>query len=43
VGLSSPNLDSICRRLDIVPEPLPRRAMDGALKQLEVIKALLYR
>jgi DNA polymerase III alpha subunit (gram-positive type) len=43
VGLSSPNLDSICRRLNIIPEPLPRRAMDGALKQLEVLKALLYR
>ncbi len=43
LGLASPTLDSICKRLEIVPEPLPRRAMDGALKQLEVLKALLYR
>jgi DNA polymerase III alpha subunit (gram-positive type) len=43
LGLASPNLDSICKRLDIMPEPLPRRAMDGAIKQLEVLKALLYR
>lgn len=43
LGLASPNLDGICKRLNIVPEPLPRRAMDGALKQLEVLKALLYR
>ena len=43
LALAAPTLDSICKRLDIVPEPLPRRAMDGALKQLEVLKALLYR
>ena len=43
LGLVSPTLDSICKRLSIVPEPFPRRAMDGALKQLEVFKALLYR
>lgn len=43
LGIASPTLDSICKRLDIVPEPLPRRAMDGALKQLEVLRALLYR
>ncbi len=43
LGPGPANLDSICKRLDIVPEPLPRRAMDGALKQLEVLRALLYR
>ncbi|MCC6404828.1 MAG: hypothetical protein IT405_00350 [Candidatus Yanofskybacteria bacterium] len=43
LGLAAPTLDSICKRLAIVPEPLPRRAMDGALKQLEVLRALLYR
>jgi DNA polymerase III alpha subunit (gram-positive type) len=43
LGPGPANLDSICRRLGIVPEPLPRRAMDGALKQLEVLRALLYR
>ena len=43
LNLASPTLESICKRLDIVPEPLPRRAMDGALKQLEVLRALLYR
>ena len=43
LNLSSPNMDSICKRLGIVPEPLPRRALDGALKQLEILKALLYR
>ncbi len=42
LGPGPANLDSICRRLDIVPEPLPHRAMDGALKQLEVLRALLY-
>lgn len=43
LGLVSPTLDSISKRLGIVPEPIPRRAMDGALKQLEVLKSLLYR
>lgn len=43
LGPGPANLDSICRRLDIIPEPKPRRAMDGALKQLEVLRALLYR
>lgn len=43
LGMTSLNLDGICKRLDIEPEPTPRRAMDGALKQLEVLKALLYR
>jgi DNA polymerase-3 subunit epsilon len=43
LGPGPANLDSICRRLGIVPEPLPRRAMDGALKQLEVLRALQYR
>ncbi len=43
LGPGPANLDSICRRLGIVPEPLPRRAMDGALKQFEVLRALLYR
>lgn len=43
LGPASPNMDSICKRLGIIPEPMPRHAMDGALKQLEVLKALLYR
>lgn len=43
LGHGVANLESICKRLDIVPEPFPRRAMDGALKQLEVLRALLYR
>jgi DNA polymerase III alpha subunit (gram-positive type) len=43
LGPGPANLDSICRRLGIVPEPLPHRAMDGALKQFEVLRALLYR
>jgi DNA polymerase III alpha subunit (gram-positive type) len=43
LGPGPANLDSICRRLNIVPEPVPRRAMDGALKQLEVLRALSYR
>lgn len=43
LGLVSPTLDSICKRIGIPPEPLPRRAMDGADKQLEVLRALLYR
>lgn len=43
LGPGPSNLDSICKRLDIIPEPLPRRAMDGAIKQLEVLRALLYR
>lgn len=43
LGPGPANLDSICKRLDIVPEPIPRRAMDGALKQLQVLRALLYR
>lgn len=42
LGPGPANLDSICRRLNIVPEPLPHRAMDGAVKQLEVLRALLY-
>jgi DNA polymerase III alpha subunit (gram-positive type) len=42
-GPGPANLDSICKRLNIVPEPTPHRAMDGALKQLEVLRALLYR
>jgi DNA polymerase-3 subunit epsilon len=43
LGMGSLNMDSICRRLDIPPEPLPHRAMEGALKQLAVLRALLYR
>jgi DNA polymerase-3 subunit epsilon len=43
LGPGPANLDSICKRLGIVPEPFPRRAMDGAFKQLEVLRALLYR
>jgi len=43
LGPGPSNLDSICKRLDIVPEPRPHRAMDGALKQLEVLRALTYR
>jgi DNA polymerase III alpha subunit (gram-positive type) len=43
LGPGPANMDSICKRLDIVPEPMPHRAMDGALKQLEVLRALLYR
>jgi len=43
LGMASPSFDQICRRLDITPESKPHRAMDGALKQLEVLKALLYR
>ncbi len=43
LGPGPANLDSICKRLGIIPEPMPRRAMDGALKQLEVLRALLYR
>ena len=43
LGLISPTLDSITQRLGIVPEPLPHHAMDGAYKQLEILKALLYR
>lgn len=43
LGLASPTLDSISKRLGITPEPLPRRAMAGAIKQLEVLKTLLYR
>lgn len=43
LGPGPANLDSICKRLDIVPEPLPRRAMDGALKQLEVLRKITYR
>jgi DNA polymerase-3 subunit epsilon len=43
LGPGPANLDSICKRLGIVPEPMPRRAMDGALKQFEVLRALLYR
>lgn len=43
LGPGPANLDSICKRLGIVPEPTPHHAMDGALKQLEVLKALLYR
>jgi DNA polymerase III subunit epsilon len=43
LGPGPANLDSICKRLGIIPEPMPRRAMDGALKQMEVLRALLYR
>jgi DNA polymerase III alpha subunit (gram-positive type) len=43
LGPGPANLDSICKRLGIVPEPLPHRAMDGALKQFEVLRALMYR
>lgn len=43
LGLASPNLDTICKRLDIEPEPIPRRAAAGAAKQLQVLRALLYR
>jgi DNA polymerase III epsilon subunit-like protein len=43
LGPGPANLDSICKRLGITPEPKPHHAMDGALKQLEVLKALLYR
>jgi DNA polymerase III subunit epsilon len=43
LGMSSLNLDAISKKLGIIPEPIPRRAMAGALKQLEVLRALLYR
>lgn len=43
LGPGPANLDNICKKLDIIPEPKPRRAMDGALKQLEVLRALTYR
>ncbi len=43
LGPGPANLDSICKRLNIVPEPKPHHAMDGALKQLDVLRALLYR
>jgi DNA polymerase-3 subunit epsilon len=43
LGPGPSNFDSICRRLDLTSEPMPRRAMAGAMKQLEVLKALLYR
>jgi DNA polymerase-3 subunit epsilon len=43
LGAGPSNFDTICRRLGIVPEPMPRRAMQGAEKQLEVLRALLYR
>jgi DNA polymerase III alpha subunit (gram-positive type) len=43
LGPGPANLDSICKRLNIIPEPKPHHAMDGALKQLEVLRALLYR
>lgn len=43
LGPGPSNLDAICKRLGLVPEPMPRRAMDGALKQLEVLRKLLFR
>lgn len=43
LGIGSLNMDSICKRLDIPPEPLPHRAAEGALKSLAVLRALLYR
>ncbi len=43
LGMGSMNLDTICKRLDIVPEPFPHRAAQGAAKQLQVLRALLYR
>lgn len=43
LGPGPANMDSICKRLNIVPEPVPHHAMDGALKQLEVLRALLFR
>ncbi len=43
LGMASLNFDQICKKLGITPEPKPRRAMEGALKQLEVLRALLYR
>lgn len=43
LGMTSLNFDQICKRLDITPEPRPHRAIDGALKQLEVLRKLLYR
>lgn len=43
LGMASLNFDQICRKLDIPPEDKPHRALDGALKQLEVLRALLYR
>ena len=38
--LESFTLDSICRALDIPPEPLPHRAIMGARTQLAVLKRL---
>lgn len=43
LGIGSLNMDAICRRLDIMPERMPRRAAQGAAKQLQVLRALLYR
>lgn len=43
LGMGSLSMDAICKRLDIPPEPFPHRAMDGALKQLAILRALLYR
>jgi len=43
LGMASLNFDQICRKLGIEPEPKPRRAAEGAAKQLQVLRALLYR
>jgi DNA polymerase-3 subunit epsilon len=43
LGMGSANMDAICKRLNIVPEATPRRAAQGAAKQLQVLRALLYR
>jgi len=43
LGMGSMNLDTICRRLDITPEPFPHKAAQGVAKQLQVLRALLYR
>lgn len=43
LNLSSPTMDQICRKLQLEPEPKPHRAMAGAMLQLHVLRALLYR
>jgi DNA polymerase-3 subunit epsilon len=43
LGMGSMNMDTICKRLNIVPERMPRKAAQGAAKQLQILRALLYR
>lgn len=43
LGVASLNFDEICKKLDIQPEHPPRRATQGVAKQLQVLRALLYR